>query len=523
MTMWDTVLFDLDGTLTDSGEGITRCVEYALMKEFGIEVKDRSSLRIFIGPPLKEQFMSYAGLSEEEAERAVRAYRERYAETGIYENRLYGGIADLLKRLSAIGMRIGLASSKPTVYCERILTHFGIRRYFSTVVGSEMDGSRTKKSEVVAEALMRLHAEGIRERQRVVLAGDRSYDIRGAREAGIASIGVTFGFGTRSELEEASPDVIVDSPQELLNVLSGQFLSGRAGGDAAVSTPERTAEHASARPLYPFDGGTFMRLFRMAVPVLIGIALNFGLSALFVFVLALFRQSMDMEMLAQASMRYALLVTGVMDILYIISMALLLGYDERQRSAWHAEERLLKKLPFGPGEVLMTMEYMLAVSFAADLIMSFIQTDRAAYSEIMNSFTAWPVPVTLLIVGFIGPIGEEFLFRGVLYRRIRDYLGLWPAALISAAIFGAVHGTFTQGVPAALMGVVLAVIYEHFGTLKASIAAHIAVNVFAVLTMALPSSSLSTMLMTALVIVLIIGGVISAVQIFRPENQVNQI
>ena len=115
--MWDTVLFDLDGTLTDSGEGITKSAQYALEKEFDMKIEDPHELDFFVGPPLKDSFMEYAGLTEEEASRAIKAYRERYTVTGIYENRLYDGIGSLLSALSAEGFQIALASSKPTEFC----------------------------------------------------------------------------------------------------------------------------------------------------------------------------------------------------------------------------------------------------------------------------------------------------------------------------------------------------------------------------------------------------------------------
>ena len=129
--MWNTILFDLDGTLTDSGEGIMKSVRYALQKEFQIEVEDYRQLREFVGPPLKDQFMAYASLSEEDGDRAVRAYRERYTAKGIYENRLYGGIRELLAALSQAGFRMALSSSKPTQFCVQILRHFGIDSYFT--------------------------------------------------------------------------------------------------------------------------------------------------------------------------------------------------------------------------------------------------------------------------------------------------------------------------------------------------------------------------------------------------------
>ena len=218
--MWNTVLFDLDGTLTDSGPGIMRSVKYALEKGFGICVGDEKELASFVGPPLKEQFEEYAGLGEEEAEKAVCIYRERYTQIGIFENEVYEGIPELLRRLKEAGMTLAVSSSKPTVFCVRILEYFKISEYFDVICGSELDGARTLKSDVVKEVLRLLGKE--QSRSEVVLVGDRKYDVSGAKEMGIGSIGVAYGYGGRTELENEKPDAVCDTVRELQDVLLGQ-------------------------------------------------------------------------------------------------------------------------------------------------------------------------------------------------------------------------------------------------------------------------------------------------------------
>src|SRR5699024_1172907 len=151
------ILFDLDGTLTDSAEGIVECVQYELA-HFGIEEPDTENLKCFVGPPLLEQFTQYCHMSKRQAETAVAVYRERYAKTGIYENRLYEGIPQLLELLKQEKKILGVASSKPEIYVRRILEYFQIDQYFDVIVGANMDGTRTKKSEVIEEALERLQA-----------------------------------------------------------------------------------------------------------------------------------------------------------------------------------------------------------------------------------------------------------------------------------------------------------------------------------------------------------------------------
>lgn len=212
--MYKAILFDLDGTLTESGEGITKSVQYALEK-LGKPEPDLSKLRVFVGPPLIEQFMKYAELDEEAARQAVVFYRERYADIGIYENRPYDGIQDLLEELRKKGYILAVASSKPEHFVLKVLDYFGLTGYFHEIVGSEMNGSRTSKAEVIEETLRRL---GLQEhKDQVLMIGDKEHDVIGARKAGVACVAVTYGYGTLEELENAKPLQIVDSVEELLH------------------------------------------------------------------------------------------------------------------------------------------------------------------------------------------------------------------------------------------------------------------------------------------------------------------
>lgn len=212
--MYKAILFDLDGTLTDSGEGITKCVQYALEK-VGKPEPDREKLRCFVGPPLMEQFMSYAGISQAEAQLAVEYYRERYAPIGIFENSVYEGVETMLAELKRKGYLLGVASSKPEHFVLQVLDHFHLAHFFDQIAGSEMDGSRTKKSQVIEEVLRRFQLE--KHREQVLMVGDKEHDVQGAREAGLECIAVSYGYGTREELVGAEPMKIVDSPMEILD------------------------------------------------------------------------------------------------------------------------------------------------------------------------------------------------------------------------------------------------------------------------------------------------------------------
>lgn len=210
--MYRAILFDLDGTLTASGEGITRCVQYALGK-FGIYEPDLKKLEVFIGPPLKDMMMQYAGLDAQQAEQAVRYYRERYSEKGMYENHPYPGIEEVLRTLKERGYRLAVASSKPTHYVTQILEYFHLESYFKVIVGSELSGKRVRKAEVIEEALEQLGMS--KKRKNAIMVGDREHDILGARQAGLECVAVAYGYGSREELEQANPAAIADSVEEL--------------------------------------------------------------------------------------------------------------------------------------------------------------------------------------------------------------------------------------------------------------------------------------------------------------------
>lgn len=209
------VLFDLDGTLTESGEGITKSVQYALEK-MGRPEADLQKLRVFIGPPLPEQFMKYTGMSSEEAERAVFYYRERYTAVGIYENRPYPGIPEMLGTLQENGFLLAVASSKPEKFVIQILEYFHIKEYFAETAGAEMDGG-SRKADVIEKVLQRLGRS--EERDQVIMVGDKEHDVFGAREAGIPCVAVAYGYGTMEELEAAKPLKIVHTINQLQEYL----------------------------------------------------------------------------------------------------------------------------------------------------------------------------------------------------------------------------------------------------------------------------------------------------------------
>ena len=210
------LLFDLDGTLTNPQEGITKCVQHAL-RAFGIEEPDLEKLIPFIGPPLIQSFMEFYNMSEEDARKAVAVYRERFSTVGLFENFPYPGIADMLAELKAQGKILAVASSKPTVYVRRILEKFELAPYFDVIEGSNLDGTRVDKKEVIAEVLSQLDNPSADD---LLMIGDRKFDVIGARETGFGCVGVRFGFAAPDELEQSGAVYIADTVQDLHRYLT---------------------------------------------------------------------------------------------------------------------------------------------------------------------------------------------------------------------------------------------------------------------------------------------------------------
>ena len=206
---YDFVLFDLDGTLTDSAEGIVNSVVYALERK-GVPYVSKQELRRFVGPPLQASFRDHCGFSEEEAKDAVRVFREYFTEKGIYENAVYEGVPEMLLSLCKAGFKLAVATSRPEAFAKQILERFDLAKYFTVIAGASMDG--TDKPTVIRLALSRLNTEPS---SRVLMVGDREHDILGAKEVGISSLGVLYGYGSKEELEEAGAAYIAASPSAI--------------------------------------------------------------------------------------------------------------------------------------------------------------------------------------------------------------------------------------------------------------------------------------------------------------------
>lgn len=495
--MSQVILFDLDGTLTESGEGIINCVQYALEK-LGKKEEHPENLQCFIGPPLKEQFMKYAGLSEEEGEKAVVYYRERYTTTGIFENRLYPKIPELLELLKINNKILAVASSKPEVYVKQILEHFQIADYFTAIVGSELDGRRTEKAEVIEEALRRMHLE--EERDKVLMVGDRSHDVQGAISCGLQCIGVAYGYGSREELEKAGAVYIADSVEDLgilaspndeettENVESVRNIIPDREKVKKYEIPEtRKLEKEEkempepAKKKEKFRYSTAGQIWRLIYPFLI----HYGATLLATIALYLVYliQAGGLQETASAGQRLinsTLYVTLIGDL--TAAMILYLFYRKDQMHRKEGFSGTGKAFVWAPPVIWFSV-IILAIAtgqFLNDLINGLHLNDLfTGYSEVSEqAFSGQPVGFMILVVGIIGPICEELMFRGIVFHRLKDWVKPQAAIAISALLFGIYHGNVVQFFYATCMGVMLAIIYDKTGTLWISIVAHIAANLW---------------------------------------------
>lgn len=211
------ILFDLDGTLTDSAEGILNCVKCAL-SQMGVEIPPQERLLKFVGPPLDWSFSNICGLDAEKTQQAVKLYRERYSTVGLFENSVYDGVPQMLARLKASGKRLAVCTSKPKAFAVRIIEKFGLAGFFEYVGGSGLDGSLNTKTEVIKHTLETI---GVSDRDSVLMVGDRHHDIEGAAALGIKTLAVLYGYGSREEFERFGAAYIAKTPQQAADMILG--------------------------------------------------------------------------------------------------------------------------------------------------------------------------------------------------------------------------------------------------------------------------------------------------------------
>lgn len=465
------LLFDLDGTLTDPKVGICTCVQYALAS-FGIEEPDIEKLTPFIGPPLKGSFMEFYHMDEEQAESAVAKYRERFQDKGLFENELYEGIPEMLEALNSRGMFLAVASSKPTVFVERILEHFHIKKYFKVIVGSELDGTRVNKDEVVEEALRRLFGDKPVDKEKVYMIGDRRFDVEGARAMGVESVGVTYGYGDMEELREAKADYIVRSVEELRDFL----LRG------TEDTKKGLTFRVVWQMLYSFLMFVLVRTIAISLTMNVYLLLSRQFPG-FPFVL------LDGEGNAEAVTGNGSAVAQIIGFIAGAAIILKTAKAMIQRAAKDSRLLHIKREPVQNYLTLggITLGAMLGLNMLLEL--TGVTDNSAVYQAVAEQQYSADIWLALLLYVLAAPLAEELLFRGIIYNTLRGAVGRPGIAMLMAAVFfGVYHGNWVQGIYGFLMACLLIYGYEYFGDFRVPVIMHASVNLISYL---LSSTSLA--------------------------------
>lgn len=455
--MFDYLLFDLDGTLTDSKEGITKSVQYAL-RCFAIDEPDLDKLEPFIGPPLKNSFMEFYGFDDAKAQEAVGKYREYFNETGILQNAVYPGIPQMLKALKGKGKKLAVSSSKPAVYVERILEHFEIRGYFDVVVGSELDGSRSEKAEVVEEALRQLLGGRWPGHEAVAIIGDRKFDVEGGLAHDITTIAVSYGYGSMEELKEAKAEYIVRSVEELKKLLL------RGTEDAKYEPPL----HKISKLVFPM---------LMAYLVWqIGGYLGMVLTVILAQSVPAFGCLVEFDSVAQTASVTGIGIAFIDLVSFLVAGAVLFKMSRQiiRKAAQEAANLGDRKPAF----------YALAALAAAGLAvganvlfeLAGIGNKLVAYAQMQKLENTAPFWLAVPVYCVAAPVAEEFIFRGILYNQMKKYMNVRAALLFSALLFGLYQGNPVSTAYGFLLGLLIAFVYERSGKYLAALGVRMLAN-----------------------------------------------
>ena len=442
--MYQYILFDLDGTLTDSKEGITKSAQYAL-RSFGIEEKNLDKLEPFIGPPLSDSFREFYGMNEADTEKAVRTFRERFETVGITENKIYPGVKEMLQELKDNGCLLAIASSKPEVSVHRVLQMFEIEQYFSIIVGSLKDGTRTTKIEVMEETFAQLKKRVGRaySEKKVLMVGDRKFDIEGARHFGVDSVGVTYGYANDGELTKAGATYLAEDPQAVASLITGKKPYQKY---ADMSSLKKTLEILAPLAAY--------WLIQLAVYNIL------------YYVLA---KSGEVSAVCSAWLNVA---AALATWPYVVRCY------QKSRIPDCAEVVTRRKKKRLIREWGLIACYGISLALFLNLFISLLQLaqNSASYQKVAGAQYGISLPLGLLVYGLVMPCTEELLFRGVIYNRIKKYFPRVLAMLLSGLVFGCYHGNPVQILYASLMGLAMALVYESYGRISAPILFHISAN-----------------------------------------------
>lgn len=481
--MLEYLLFDLDGTLTDSSEGITKSVQYGL-GSIGIEVKDLKELLVFIGPPLDYSFREFYKLEEEQIKQATVKYRERYREIGMYENALYPGMAALLKDLHRRGKHLAVASSKPEVFVRQILKHFNIEQYFEVIVGSGLDGSLGTKEAVVRETLCQLFSKEKdgpltltkEQRESTAMIGDRHFDIEGGKANGIVTIGVEYGFAKEGEFKEAKADYIIKTVEELHEFLlrgsedadekrMKDYHRAQKKNEMRKTAAQKRAERETKR-----SASSLTKAFDILLPMLVYFIVYDIAGIVFSFTAGFLGEKAGGHfyegMLANAGT-----VRGILVILSLTAAMAALYPMAKWEFFFKEEKRTKEKMPNRKkqGEKgkkirqgIVFALTAISASMALNLIFRLFSVDGLSnrYEAVVREQNSVALAVGIFLYGIFSPFAEEMLFRGLVYNRMKLYFPWKLSVVFSALFFGLYHGNIVQGMFGFLLGIVIAWFYE---------------------------------------------------------------
>ena len=467
--MYQYILFDLDGTLTDPKEGICKSVQFAL-HQMGIEETDLDKLEPFIGPPLLDSFMYYYEMTEEEAEKAIISYRERFSVLGMYENEVYKGIPNLLRSCKEKQIIIAVASSKPEVYVKKILEHFHLAEYFDVVVGSELDGRRTKKEEVVEEAIRRLRElKGPKPcADNTAMVGDRKFDVEGAKAFGLTSVGVEYGYAQKGELKNAGADYIAKNVSQLEKILLERD-SGKTKDKFTKEKQTKERQTKESQQETPLPDKSFLRAVYVLAPFVLYFLIFQFVELLAIILLQLATGMKDLQQMTLGGFSSENL-SSLIGMLAMLTGAVVIFSVYKKTDP----------MPIRVGKdlgICLLLGFSLAVglNLLFGYICRYLPVSDAGY-EAAKFNDNMPYLIGLLVYVIISPIAEEFVFRWLIMGRIKRILGANIAILASAFFFGCYHGNLLQGVYAFLMGLVLAISYEWTGSFLHPVILHMAAN-----------------------------------------------
>ncbi|MCR5283216.1 MAG: HAD hydrolase-like protein [Lachnospiraceae bacterium] len=446
--MYKYVLFDLDGTLTDSGPGIMNAVRH-VMEKMHLEDPGAQALRSFVGPPLKDSFERVFGLSGEQIPEAIRIYREYYREKGIFENEVYPGIPQLLSDLKEKGLFLGVASSKPETFVKRILEHFELDGYFSVVTGSIEEGGRETKDEVLAEALQRIRkTEGHQCRgSNTILVGDRWMDLASAKTQGIDGALVTFGYATEQELSEQEPAFFAEDAAQLYEGICKEPAYYRYGKRAA-----------------------FQKTFEILAPLLFYWVIRLGVYNLF-YALIVYLFAPTEPLLGRIEVYLNVVAT-------VAAWPYLARCYRRDCAPDGSELQTERKIRRIRQDWPLILASSLALSLGLNIVLIFLgfANSSESYQRVADVQYSVSLPVGLVIYGILMPYTEEVLFRGVLQNRIMKYYPKVLGIFLSALLFGCYHGNPVQIIYAFFMGLSIALVYEVYQRLSAPVIMHCGAN-----------------------------------------------